>query len=268
MLDLAAMPRPVEALILGLQTTLKKRGVDYDKEIRDFGQVAASEKRLSGQSFNLRDHIRGLLLSQLSNSRPWKPIAHNLDSINRIFLNYDACALDEADPARLESEIRAIGCGNRAIHNQLRDLPANIGTLRRIERAYGSLDKFVTSGNPDAIARQLSDPGIYKLRQVGYALALEYLRNVGVRAAKPDRHVLRILGPERLAYFTAPPSEAGAVKLVADLSAEANCNATYLDNLLWLFCAEDYGDICGAAPRCGFCALASGCQYPVRSKAV
>jgi hypothetical protein len=69
-------------------------------------------------------------------------------------------------------------------------------------------------------------------------LALEYLRNVGIRAAKPDVHVLRILGGERLAYFLGKPAEREAVQLVADLATQIGCNETYLDNLLWLFCAS------------------------------
>ena len=54
--------------------------------IADFGQVEASEKRRRGQRFALRDHVRGLILAQLSNNRPWGPIARNRDKIDRIFL--------------------------------------------------------------------------------------------------------------------------------------------------------------------------------------
>jgi hypothetical protein len=100
------------------------------------------------------------------------------------------------------------------------------------------------------------------LKQLGFALAMEYLRNVGIRAAKPDRHIMRVLGPERLGYFTHSPSEKAAVQLVASLAASAGCNPTYLDNLLWLFCAKGYGQICGAVPRCEFCAFRQNCRYP------
>ena len=42
--------------------------------------------------------------------------------------------------------------------------------------------------------------GKYKLKYVGKALAWEYLRNVGVDGAKPDTHLKRILGSNRLGY--------------------------------------------------------------------
>lgn len=255
-------PPSASDLLFGLQKTLRACGVDYEQTIRDFGQVAASEARLRGRRFGLRDHVRGLLLSQLSNQRPWRPIAQNLEAIQRILLDYDPDALQQADPRGLANAICAIQCGNRAILKQMNALDSNIATFRRIESDFESLDKFVTSSDPFGIARAISTSGPYKLRYVGPALALEYLRNVGIRAAKPDVHVLRILGGERLAYFLGKPTEREAVQLVADLATQIGCNETYLDNLLWLFCAVGYGDICGANPRCNICAFRHSCRYP------
>lgn len=68
-------------------------------------------------------------------------------------------------------------------------LSYNIDVLATIQRTYGSLDSFVTSDTPYNIAEKLSKKGSrYKLKQVGYALALEYLKNVGIPAIKPDVH--------------------------------------------------------------------------------
>ncbi|MGH9603852.1 MAG: hypothetical protein ACRD24_15840 [Terriglobales bacterium] len=248
--------------MVGLQNTLRACGLDYEQEIKAFGQVAASEARASGRVYGLRDHVCGLLFSQLSNQRPWKPIAQNEERIRQIFFDYDPDALQQADPQRLEMEVVAIRCGNRAIRKQMQLLATNIETLRRIEREWGSVDKFVTGGDPGRIAEQLSEPGPYKLRQVGYALALEYLRNVGIRAAKPDVHVRRVLGPQRLSYFDHHPTEEEASQSLSNLADEVGCNATYLDNLLWLFCATGYGDVCGAKPRCNVCELRHSCSYP------
>ena len=38
----------------------------------------------------------------------------------------------------------------------------------------------------------------YKLHQVGEALAWEYIRNVGIDGAKPDTHIRRFLGSNRM----------------------------------------------------------------------
>jgi len=249
-------------LVSGLQATLKTVGIDYEQTIKEMGAVTASEDRLGGRRFSLSDHLRGLLLSLLSNSRPWKPIADNLQQIGEILLNYDPGALERADPSALESKLRAIGCGNRAIRNQMRSLRANIETLRRIEREFGGLDRFVTSGRPLEVAGKLSEYRPYKLQCVGMALALEYLRNVGIRAAKPDIHMRRIL--QRLGYVATYPGEEVAALLVDKLASEAECNTTYLDNLLWLMCSTGYGNVCNASPRCGLCAFSGVCSYPPR----
>jgi endonuclease III len=257
-----AGPPAAPALLIGLQQSLRMCGVDYEQTIKDFGQVAASEDRERGRHFSLTDHVRGLLLSQLSNQRPWKPIAQNRDRIRRIFHDYDPDALERANPRDLANSIMSIRCGNRAIVQQMNALASNITNLRRIETDYAGLDKFVSSRHPLEIAKLISAPGPYKLACVGPALALEYLRNVGIRAAKPDLHVLRILGGERLSYSPGKLTERDAVELVSNLAIEAGCNATYLDNLLWLFCAEGYGEICGARPRCNICAFRDSCRYP------
>lgn len=249
-------------MLAGLQLSLLRRNVDYEQLILEFGQVAASEDRASGRAFSFRDHVRGLLLSQLSSQRPWGPIAANEERIREIFLDYDPDALERAEPMVLVDALCRIRCGNRALRKQLIALRSNITRLRLIEAVHGTLDAFVTSADPDAIARSLSEPGEHKLGQIGYPLAMEYLKNVGIRAGKPDTHVRRALGSERLGFADGFPSEREAYEILARLADEAGCNRTYFDNLLWLFCAQDYGDICGASPRCAVCALANTCNYP------
>lgn len=255
-------PAIARELLEGLQKTLTAVGIDYQGTVLAFGQVAASERRERGGIFTLRDHVRGLVLSQLSNQRPWGPIARNMDRITQVFLDFEPQALESAAPQDLVSGLTGIRCGNRSLAKQMQGLGENIRTLRRIDHQFGSLDEFVTSSDPDGIARRLATPGAFKLRQVGYTLALEYLRNVGVRAAKPDVHIRRVISGGRLDYCEGHPSEEQAQRLVAELARSAPCNATYLDNLLWLFCAKDYGNVCGAQPRCDVCLLRPKCNHP------
>lgn len=257
------MPPPTAAeLIAGLQQTLTRRGVDYEAIIQSFGQVLASEKRERGEPFTFRDHVRGLILSQLSNQRPWGPIAANLGRIDQIFLDYEPTALEAASPDNLIAALRPLRCANRSIRAQMTSLAANLRTLRLIDSKYGSLDAFVVGGDPDVIARRLSTSGEFKLHQIGYTLALEYLRNVGIRAAKPDVHICRVISGGRLGFTAGDPSPEEAYRTIGKLAREARFNPTYLDNLLWLFCAQDYGDVCRATPHCDLCALRSSCNFP------
>jgi hypothetical protein len=146
-------------------------------------------------------------------------------------------------------------------------LSGNIGIFETIDKKYGSLDRFVESADPHAIAIRLSNSkSEFKLGQVGYTLAMEYLRNVGVRASKPDVHVRRAIGHARLGLVDAEvPSEEEAYRAVGKIACEAEVNTTYLDNLLWLLCAKDYGNVCGSMPQCTACLLREACQYPRRS---
>jgi hypothetical protein len=175
--------------------------------------------------------------------------------------NFDPAALEAADPDRLIAGLRELRAGNRAVGKQIGDLARNIRTLRRIESEHGSLDAYVTSAEPETIARSLAVAGRpYKLRQLGFALAMEYLRNVGVSTAKPDTHVLRILGPERLSFFEHGASLDDVVRILARLAREAAITTSELDNLVWMFGAKGYGAICSAAPRCERCTLRLCCR--------
>jgi hypothetical protein len=268
-MDGSSLPRPdAKQLLEGLQQTLAAVGCDYKRIVDEFGQVRASEQRAQGKTFQLADHVRGLILSLLSNQRQWGPTAQNLDRIDRIFFHYNPDAIKAADPNQLKEQLMAIRCGNRQIAKQMATLAGNIAVFAKIEAEYGSLDRFVVSADPHDVAMRLSAPGKFKLRQIGYALGMEYLRNVGVRASKPDVHIRRAIGRLRLGLVDAEdPSEEQAYRTMGEVADNLGINSTYLDNLLWLFCAKDYGDVCGAAPRCTVCLLRDNYHYPVRPAA-
>lgn len=250
-----------------LKQTMIDKGIDYELIIKEFGQVRASEERAAGKEFGLREHVRGLVLALLSNQRPWGPIAANLQRIGIIFADYDPTTIKNTPTGQFERALRGIKCANCSIHKQMAALPGNIRVMERIIADKGSLDKFVTDPNPLKIAQQLSSArNAYKLSQVGPALALEYLRNVGIRASKPDVHIRRVMSSHRLDLVsgTAEPSEVEAYEAMGKLADQAGVNRTYLDNLIWLFCAKDYGNICGAKPDCDICHLSNWCNYPSR----
>jgi hypothetical protein len=250
-------------LLDGVRETYTRRDRDLEQDVSDLGQVEASRSRELGRPFSKQDHVRGLVLSQLSSQRLWGPIARSMDAISEVFCGFDLDYLRSADPNVLVTGLLEIHCGNRRIAAQMQALKDNIRVFDRIEHDSGTIDSFVEGDSPEKIAQSVALPGRrYKLRQVGLALALEYLKNVGVNAGKPDAHVCRLLGPRRLGYFDNEPLQLDAAREIKRLADEADVTAIYTDNVLWLFCARDYGDICGARPRCDICALASSCAYP------
>lgn len=248
-------------IIEKIKKTLKGINFDYDKEIIKFRQVTNVDKRNNGYRYSINDHLRGLILSMLSNHRQWGPIAKNMQKINEIFFDFDKNRVLNTNKNLFVEELTKIKCGNIAIAKQMESLDYNIGIFENIENEYGSIDDFITSDNPSNIAKKLSEAGKYKLKQIGYTLALEYLRNLGIEAIKPDTHIRRILGNERLNLCDQYPSEKEAVDILSKLSKELDMNLTYVDNLIWIFCAVDYGNICNEKVRCDICYLKELCNY-------
>ena len=83
------------------------------------------------------------------------------------------------------------------------------------------------------------------------ALVCEYLRNVGIETAKPDEHMRRMLGAERLGVsLKKDASESEVISEFYRLSKETGMWAADLDYLFWCYCAEEKAEICGKNPRC------------------
>ena len=237
--------------------TMLMNGFDFEKAISDFGQVSAYIDRLNGRVFSLRDHVRGLILAQLSNQRPWGPIADNLAQIEDVFFGFDPESLKGADHEVLSTKVKELRCGNRQIGKQCKHLASNIKVLEYIQNTYSTIDTFVTSDQPEKIARKLSEPGSTKLMQMGFTLSMEYLRNVGINVIKPDLHICRIIGPERLGLANRKPSPEEAYRLIMDWAKKTDKPAIWIDNVLWLFAAKDYAAICTSDPKCSICRVNS-----------
>jgi endonuclease III len=203
-----------------------------------------------------------LVLALLSNRRPWGPIEEKLDNIETIFFQYDPDKLQKADPAQILLKIKEIKLGNISINKQIKELSYNIEQFKRIIKEFGSLDMFLSKNSEEAATMLSDSESPYKLKNIGPALVMEYLRNVGIAAMKPDTHLLRICGSNRLAIFPSLVSIEQAKLLFNKFAEQAELNPSYLDNLFWIFGAKDYANICSAKPKCNNCELASYCNYP------
>lgn len=185
-----------------------------------------------------------------------------MEEIDGIFFSYDAEKILEQPYTYFVERIRAIKCGNRSINDQMKYLPDNVATLRSIEAEYGNLDTFVTSAPAHEIVKVLTNyKSKYKLRNMGEALCWEYLRNVGIDGARPDVHLRRFLGSERMGtgnHGTATVSE--VIDTVRRLSNESGLSMATIDNIIWSFCSEQYGEICRATPKCTECPVKYYCH--------
>ena len=220
-------------------------------------------ERKNGRKFTIEEHISSLVYAELSNQRPWKPIADNMDKINEIFHNFDPEYIKNTPGEEFEGKIREIKCGNRQIKNQMKGLKDNVVMFEKITEDYGSPDKFVTSDEPEKIARILTE-GKYKMKGLGPALSLEYLKGVGIDTVKPDVHIRRLFGRVGIAGKEMA-SEKEVIEIVHDISSHFGMLNMEVDSVLWQYCAKDYLEICGAEPDCLNCGLNGECEFSEQS---
>ena len=228
----------------------------------DLTILEAVEQRKNGKNFSFEEHLRGLVYAQLSALVSWKKIKDNQSKLDEIFCNFDRQQLKEKSAEDLINKITDIKCHNPyTTKNQMRSLKANIETFERIEQDFGSLEKFITHSTPSNIIKLLAESkSTYKLKYSGVALVCEYLRNVGIDVIKPDVHIKRILGAERL-NIVKSKSDYAVIAECKKLSEKIGISQVKIDYLLWNYCSKGYGEVCTAKPKCEECVVREFCQY-------
>jgi len=238
---------------------LAENSIDFTEENLIIRNIKA---RKEGKEFTIEENIKGLVYALLSNQRKWSGIAPKLEQIDNLFFNYDKDKILGMPAEYFCEGIFSLKCGNIATKKQMMSLKHNIDMLMRIASEYGSLDSFYESAPAHVIAKKLSY-GKYKLKHVGYTLAWEFLRNMGIDGAKPDLHMRRIFGRERLGYARSPiATEDEVIGIVDDISRNTNYLKSYIDSVLWCYCADGYGEVCTAEPKCHRCVIKEYCNYP------
>ena len=236
---------------------LKFKGVQCDETL-----VEKIKNRNSGKHYGIEDHICGMIYSMISNRRKWCYIVPNLPKIDKLFFDYNPDQIINAVPSDLYNGLCALKCGNISAEQQMNVLADNVRTLQKIEKDYGSLDNFVTSEPAYLIVNKLSEPNSpYKLKMMGEALVWEYLRNVGIDGAKPDVHLKRFFGADRMGNGEkSPASDKEVYEQVRKISDETGMLMVEIDSLIWSFCADGLGEICTAVPECDNCPIREYCK--------
>ncbi len=243
-----------------LINTMDSAGYDYKKEILIIEQKKQAFANGANGGFDLSEHIRTMIYAQLSNNRPWKPIAANVNKIDKIFGDYDIHFIKDTNPAVFVEEILKIRCGNRQIRQQMLCLKENVETLQRIAQEYGSIDYYYHTEQLVTVIKSLSDAnGKYKLKWMGVPLVCEYLKGLGIEVVKPDTLLCRLLG--RLGYSPKiPASHWEAIQISQEIRKEYGISQTLVDTVLWQYCAEGKFELCTAKPKCSQCKVAH-CKY-------
>lgn len=228
------------------------------------------QRRKSGEPMELEtmDYIRAMTYAMLSNSMDWRCVADDVDPQTGRLRN-----VDKALKARVVNDQDlpvAFEVNHVRFRFKKRQIPAVEANIRYFEKAADLPAKYakMSANGADfwplvqAIAHGKPEDG-YKLAQIGPALACEYLRNLGYDIPKPDRHLCRLLGSERLQFFNQPMPELeevyNLVRRVAN-SSKSNYGPAQADYILWSYCAIGYGNMCNGKNRaCKDCCLSDLC---------
>lgn len=219
-------------------------------------------RRQSGMSFSFEEHIAALVYAQLTNQTKWSRIVPHLAEIDRLFFYYNPQEIKKYPGDYFADRLFALKCGNISTKAQMGKLHKNILTMETIAEEYGSMDAFVTSAPAHCIVELLSSAkSKYKIAMLGEALAWEYIRNVGIDGCKPDTHLRRFLGNGRMgdsSGILATVDE--TIHQIELISAETNLPRSSVDNIIWSYCADGYGEVCTANPHCEKCVVRTSCK--------
>ncbi len=244
--------------LIKMQNYLNSKGLIYNSKFEKL-----INDRRNGRKFTIEEHVCGLIYSQLSNQTEWSRIEPHLSEIDKLFFCYDINKILFTPYTYFVKGIFNLKCGNISTEAQMKSLNYNIAQMQKIERKYGSMDAFVMSSPAYEIVSKLSnEKSPFKFKQIGPALAWEYLRNIGVDGAKPDTHTRRFLGSNRMGNSKSEVASTKEVYTqVEQLATETNLSRVAIDNIIWSYCANGYGAVCTATPKCNLCVIRDLCKY-------
>lgn len=233
------------------------------------------EKRKDSGTFNVQDHIRGMVYAMISSGAPWERVEDGIEletgrilPLDEAFQNYDPNFLMQLNPTEMWDIVKNLKLTSQYTLKQLTALKPNIEKLLAWEAQYGSVDAYYqpfVQKDPSlkTLVRRLSDSNSPdKLRQMAEPLTAEYLKNVGYSIAKPDRHVRRILGSEALDLSDKTQASIyQTFDIVKEIADAMKKTAAEVDYILWSYCAKGYGEICTKrSPKCDRCAVKEYCR--------
>lgn len=220
-------------------------------------------ERKAGKQFSFEEHIAALVYAQLTNQTKWNRIVPHLAEIDALFFHYDPLEIKKHPGSYFADGIFALKCGNISTKAQMNSLHKNIATMEAIAKEYGSMDAFVTSAPAQRIVELLSaGKSKYKMAMLGEALAWEYIRNVGIDGCKPDTHLRRFLGCDRMGSTSGSIASIDeTIRQIEVLSAETQLPLSSIDNIIWSYCADGYGEVCTATPHCERCVVQYSCKF-------
>jgi 3-methyladenine DNA glycosylase Tag len=199
-------------------------------------------------------------------------ITSKLPFIKETFADFDIKQVSNYDDSNLSKMLK----NPRIIKNKrkLCDCILNAKTMKGLSDEYGSFGKYLGkylsshSDNLQDLALELA----HRFSSVGYTLALNYLKDVGMDTIKPDVHVLRVL--YRLGFLDSEKSSEQniqkTIRVAEKMKAFPYEELSVIDAVFWMYGGAGDGHVKKAMcnknrPFCGECPLTAYCSYYCRA---
>jgi 3-methyladenine DNA glycosylase Tag len=196
-------------------------------------------------------------------------IENKLPSIKKAFADFDIMRVNAYD----DSNLRKMLLNPSIIRNErkLWDCILNARKMKALSDEFGSFGKYLSqhSDNVQDLALELK----HHFHSVGDAVALNYLKDVGMDTIKPDVHVLRIFN--RLGFLDSEKqSEQNTqktIKVAERMKVLPSDKLSVIDAVFWMYGGAGEiraGEKCVKKamcnknrPFCGECPLTAYCRY-------
>ncbi len=129
------------------------------------------------------------------------------------------------------------------------------------ENIREAIDKALSQKPRDfeALLQLLMNDG-YEVKR-GKHTALRYPGNVGIDGSKPDTHLRRFFGADRIGVsMNSEATEEEVISAVESISNEGGYTKFEIDYLIWAYCASGKGEVCTASPVCNRCVIREYCN--------
>ena len=237
-----------------IESRLDSSYPQWRERIEGLGQVKAVKKRISGVTWSDEEVFEASLMSLLSSNIDWSKIEKIRLGLRDLFLGFNLEAYAALQDTKIENDFIPWFKNRKASSPwRERDLLYLRNTAHKLlehSRMHGSAEHYFTSltyecGNdPKQMALQLGRiGGKYKLEGFGVPLAAEMLKNLGFDVAKPDRHIRRAVESFGLVSFWTSDGQSESelfqtMTVVEDIASAAGRYISFVDNAIWLLCAE------------------------------
>lgn len=179
------------------------------------------------------------------------------------FYNWDVARISKMT----EQDVELLASSGKVIANlgKLKAIVFNAKIVLKLTCEHGSFGGYIVSfESVSSLSKDIVT--VQKFRYLGPVTTEDFLRNIGVDTAKPDRHLTRWL--ERMAAIKSEEPTERVLEVICTIADTAKVRRARFDSATYLFCADrddvlvDKG-VCGDIPKCIRCPVVALCPKKV-----